>query len=696
MPRKKKYQESKRLEAEAASAKGRKDRDRLIAKFWSDRIRAGMKAKKDYEAVAAEVMDYFKSNHARLYEDPATRQHFMDFKGAATLSIPKIAQMRASLAPRLYLAKPVRTVTPMTDDGVLRGLALVARAYLNYTVRESKFPKQMRKATDDGLLRGRGLLQQTWDTVRQIITSVYVSSLDFIFDPDFDDIESARWIAIRYREPFWETERRIAEKWRLKDLDKRANGTDDTHAGKDDRREQPVACSNDVIEYWVVLSKMGAGFRGAGMDEATRYTDTKDYCRLEIVLDHGVPIAEGDWDIPLYLDRDWPVSYWDPVETLDTGWPESIAGQVMPCQKGVDLYSSLNLTSCKNRNRLLMLVNAQVDKINQNQFRNGTSADMISVEPPTGQRLADVIHVPQFGVGATLESAQERAFLLQEMEATTGVTNVLTGGEESTSKDRSATASQQRMTAADARVGDLKQKIEELATDTARKEAIAMRLLLDPEDVEKVVRPSAIALYYVKLEVAPGVVMPVRDTRDEDERKAEAPGPLTIEEISPQASNYFDAPEQAWEAASALWADMQMSEDPRVIEIASQIGTQIAEEDGLPVALTFDTVTVQRVWEDTAGISPEEMMREFSYEIATGSGQKVDKAAEQANADNLVQTALPAALGLGDMNAANQIMHVRDEAFDVPQEQRVQFSPPPAPEPRGSGGEDKDDKGGDE
>jgi hypothetical protein len=701
MPRNKKRRKPKDAENAVKSRQGSKDRDRKIADFWSRRIRAGLKAKSEYDSIAEEVMDFFKSDHARLYEDMATRQHFMDFQGSACLSIPKIAQMRNALGPRLYHAKPTRTVTPSTDDGVMRGLALSLRRYLNYTVREAKFAKQHRKAIDDGLLRGRGLLMVTWDDVRKVVTSRYVSSQDFVFDPDFDDIEDAAWIAIRMREPFWKTERRVTEKWRIRDLKAKVERSD-THAPRENTESRAstgpeVAGSAEVLEYWIVLSKMGKGFRGADMTDGERFDDSEDYCRLEIVLDHGVPIAEGKWDIPLYLDKDWPVAYFDPIETLDSRWPESPGGQILPLQKGVDLYTSLNLVANKNRNRIVVLGDARLEAKIQSQLRNGTSADYLSVDLPPGMSLESLVKVLDFGGGSTLESAGEREFLLAQMEATTGVTNAITGAEEQDAKDRSATASQMRLSAADARVADFKQKVEEFSTDIARKEALTVRLMLDVEDVSRIVRPQDINLYYVRIEPPGGAVVPVRDTRTEEERLKQPVGKiLTLEQISPSAATYFNTPQEAFEAASIAWMDMQESEDPRVIQLAADLASQgLTVDDQLPMGVYFDAVDVERVWLDTAGITAEELMRELSWEIATGSGLKIDKAQERANADNLVQTVMPNAMAAGDVNAANQIMQIRDEAYEVPPDQRVQLSPPPPPTQQ-SGGEGDDEKGGDE
>ena len=694
MPRRKK----RKPEIQVKPSGGRV-RDNKIAEFWTRRIRAGLQAQEEYFAVARDVMNYAKSNHKALYDDEATRKHFMDFRGAAAISIPKIAQMRNALCPRLHHAKPVRTVTPTTDDQVMRGLALILRAYLNYTVKEAKFNKQFRKSVGDGVLRGRGFLQQVWEPVRKVITSTYVSSMDFVFDPDFDDIEDGKWIAIRVREPFWETKRRITEKWRVANLETHTQFSDDTHASRDDKNGRPrVSASADILEYWVVLSKMGKGFRGADMDDAERFNDSEDYCRLEIVLDHEVPIADGKWEIPLYLDKDWPIAYFDPIETIDEHTPESTGGQILSLQKGVDLLSSLNLTSCKNRNRMVMLVDDKIDGYNQDQLRHGTSADMISMKVPAGGTLESLTKVLDFGMGATAESSVERDFLLQQMEATTGVTNAITGGEEQDAKDRSATASQMRIDAASTRIGDLKQKVEEFATDVARKEALAVRLMLEAEDVQPIVRPSAINLFYVKVTPPGSAPISVRDTRPAEERKAQPVGKeITLEQVSPAAATYFDAPEQALEAAFVMWQDMQMSEEPRVIELATALMSEgMAMEDGLPMGVSIELVDVERVWMDTAGITPEELMREFSWEIASGSGQKIDKAAEQANADNMIQVALPVAMQAGDYNAVNKIFNSRDDAYDVPEEKRITLAPPPPPEQSGGGGEEKDKKGGDE
>jgi hypothetical protein len=40
---------------------------------------------------------------------------------------------------------------------------------------------------------------------------------------------------------------------------------------------------------------------------------------------------------------------------------------------------------------------------------------------------------------------------------------------------------------------------------------------------------------------------------------------------------------------------------------------------------------------------------------------------------------------MGDVENANKIMQIRDDAYDIPDDQRIQFSPPPPPPPEGEG-----------
>lgn len=691
MPRNKKNPEARRVQ---------KEREEKVCSFWSGRIRAAQDVKKTYTATAREVNSYLKASHSDLYSSELVRNNFMDFQGASAVSVPKIAQMKNSIGPRLYLAKPERNVSYRGDDNVLLGLARLFQTYLNHTARETNVAEHLRNSIDDGLTRGRKFLRQTWDDVRKIVTSTYLSSLDVVFDPDFNNIRDAQWIAVRHREPLWQVKRRVP-RGRATGLEKIAfDGAVDQGDDRDIGSNPKPGATTRIVEWWEVLSKMGCGFRGVEFEHDEYPDDKDDFVRLEVVVGHPKLLAEGDWDVPLYLDRDWPISWKDFIEIPDTAWPESVAGQVLSCQKAIDLLTSLRLNSCKNRDRVIVAVTADLDKEAQGVLKNGSPADFLPIRIPTGQSLESVMKVLDFGTGSP-ESGMERSFLLQEMETAMGATQLVTGGQDSGAQDRSATASNLRNDATETRIGDFKTKVDELYCDASRKEAIAIRMWLSEEDITPFVKAKDIGLFYVAIELPGQPPLPVRNVYvAEDGKKKVRNPPLTVQDIDPGSATYFDSPETCIEACVQVWQAMMMSEDMRVIPLRDALMTLMQPDPmtgmmpPLPPGISVDVVTAAHVWHDTSGMTPEEIMREISYEIAVGSGIKFNKQAEQQSVDYLLQTLMPVVAGTGDYNGINGLLNLHYKAHDIPEEERFFLQMPPAPEPAEGEGEEKSESSG--
>jgi hypothetical protein len=106
----------------------------------------------------------------------------------------------------------------------------------------------------------------------------------------------------------------------------------------------------------------------------------------------------------------------------------------------------------------------------------------------------------------------------------------------------------------------------------------------------------------------------------------------------------------------------------------------------LPQGVEVRPVTVEDVWEDTAGISPEELVRELGYEIAAGSMQKFDKSRELELAEVALSQVMPAAIQNGDYALANAIFQRVDDANEVPEDKRLPPLQPPPPPPEAAGG----------
>lgn len=700
MPRKRRrkkkqdaYAEAFGLEEPAAKRSSRREKHVFIANYWRERIQAGLQVKERYLREAKEVVGMFKSRHD-VFMRGDVRANFMKFSGGAAISVPKAAQARNALGPHLYQSNPKRELTPRTDDGVLLALARVLEAYVNYTPGESKLVREVRKAIDDSLLRGRGFMQTGFDPYLEVITSWFVSSLDVLIDPDVYDIKHAEWVAIRKREPLWRVKRRLKSRqtrWRLKGLEANMQLTyhpeeDTDRDGADsDAAKHRFLPSNAILEYWEVYSKMGTGVRGfvdGENDDTPDYTDDQDYVRLEIALSHDVPIDQTEWEIPLYLDRDWPIVPLDLVEAQDELWPISLMSLVTPLQNGLDLVYSLRLNSCKERGKVRVIVPKDLETKAVDQIRFGSPSECIAVEAKQGWRLDERFKVLDMGA----LSPEIRAMgedIERQMDATTGVTPTLHGMTPA-AQDRSAAASQLRGQAVNARVGDMAARVEEWSTDLARHEAIAVRTTLEAEDVAPAVRNRSLELgFLVSLEIPGGIDVPIRDRRSREERQSQrdrGEEELTLESIFPSASNYFATPEEAVSMAERVIEEITsraVEGDERMAALAMAVG---AVQD--PSEL-IRPVTVEDVWRDTAGMTSRELMREYSYSIATGSTQKLDPQRKQELVEDEMQNAFPIALQMaqetGNTLPAEAIWRHRNEVYEVPPDERVPLFPPGGP-----------------
>jgi hypothetical protein len=450
---------------------------------------------------------------------------------------------------------------------------------------------------------------------------------------------------------------------------------------------------------------MGRGYRGStealGADrvEAWASAEQEDYVRLEIVLDHEYPLEVGDWDIPYYMDRDWPIAKLDLISGLERRWPISLFGLVVGNQRAIDTLSLGRLSSCVNRDRTLLLYDATLEADVVQRIIHGSVADGLPIKRKGNMPLEQHVQALDLGHGAYESAMAERAYHEQEMEQTTGASTFLTGGNEQGAKDRSATATQTRSDASKTRVEHFTQLVEDFLTDARRHEAIALLLDADGEDLDKVVPPADINLFYISVRMADGSEIPVvRPNLDDNEDVDPATLPITLEDISPGAGRYFEADEagavESFMAAQTFWEDLQalaQEGDLRAIEVVQELTEGgVAEEDGLPIGIEAPAaVTASRVWQDTESLSDEDVMREMSYEIASGGGVKVDREQQAEAANNALQTIGPILSGMGDIEGFNALLQRADEANDVPRDQRVQISPPPPPEEQGQpqGGE---------
>lgn len=672
-----------------------RSRDREKARRWKVDLEAGAAARQPYDQAASMNMAYYEgTSHAALYEE--VRDRFLNFTedgGGVGVSINKLAQLRAVLCPYLAQRNPARRVLSHTTDRVFIAQNKVLEAALNYSLRESDYKEEARSRIDDSMVRGLGWARSGWDPVREVVTSWAVDSLDVLIDPAAKKLKDARWQAQRRKIPIDEVKRwlypdrkeRRANRWRFKDLKPTMRGKEEREgAGASpwtlEEPEEVGSSRRDLLECYEIWSKRGSGLKaGPEVPEDERGEETNRFVKLVIAKDHPFPLYEGPWEGPLYLDDRWPLTpIGGFVPALGKFFPDSQFGLVVALQKGVDLYSTLALHGGKAHGREVYVVRPEwVEEDDLEEFAYGGPTSIVRMKPgaPPTLRAEDVFGRVDMG-SMSPEIPRERQWLIEQMEQITGATSVLHGGTEAQAQERSATASAQKLQAANTRIDDLVGMVEDHESKLARNELLLIRLggFYDPEDLEKMCQGVELG-WLVSVRGVEGELA-VRDRSDEEELAEQLAGradrPLTVEELEPKAGTYFETEEEAWEMAQlAAYRLEQLAlgrRDPRALSMWSG-----------GVSIDVRKVTVDDVWRDTAGQTPREVARECYAEVVSGTTQRPDKRAQLESADIAMQQGFPPmvkyAETTGDWGPANKIFAMFQRARGVPPDEIVKLGP---------------------
>lgn len=661
------------------------------AQVWLRYLKAGKRKRKGYDAMAAETLQFFHPTHKDFWDESGVDGAYQRGGNASAfcVSVNKAAQLISVLGPRLYQKRPTRTVVSRGTDGVMKAFSLVLNELLNYTPDEAALSREVKRAVIDSLLRGRGFLRVGWDEVHEVITSWWVPSNRVILDPDAEALEDAQWCAIVHYEPVWKVKRRLKDagvpKWQWEDL--QGNCVSDVEkddAGlRDDQDRWGVEAdsgeatdasgTNHILRYFEIYSKQGHGL-GRGAAAPTEYKghdDSKDYVRILIAPGHEYPLEEGAWDMPFYLDSCCgPLVSLDLVETIDQLWPDSVFGQALPHAKAIDLLSTDALEAAWAHTRDIHFVKAEMlDERAREQLTNGGVSEVIEVNAKQpGENLRDIMQ--RYDTGAlSPEIGVERDFHMRQFEQITGMTAPVHGGGATGGIERSATASQLQFDSSMTRLDGMKSDVEDWTAADARFEALAWRTseAVDLGVVSKIVGDTPLGAV-ISLKVG-GIELPIAG----DSGEAALP---TLEEIAPEAGTIFYDEQALMAGAQALMQAIQTTlGDPKLDKIRELI---LADGPNFPGPVPRKA-TVEDVWDGTAGIGAKELFREFSYKIASVSGERWNKQRAQKFAETAIGQVMPLAMQIGDYETVNKVWEIFFRSFEVPEEDQFQITPPPPP-----------------
>lgn len=416
-------------------------------------------------------------------------------------------------------------------NGVRDVVSRLMSAYLNYTPNELDLKTHSRRVVDEAIIKGGGC----WWTEMVVdpgpqsrAVGSFADSVDnLVLDPDATEIEDIAWCARRCIHPIDVVAKQYGidvEKLRGNIEGQTAPKAEDAyisgHSSDDSKpSSRRVGKTNDLMTYWKIWSKTGFGDRlkDSPKDQRGFFDAIGD--NAYIVVADGVPFplnvppdmlaeqVDEETGLPQSMFRavQWPIPFWAEAN----GWPFTMLafhrkpGYVWPVshiKPGIpelrflcwafSFLAQRVAVSCET----LIGVSKAADQDIKDQILSQSQGGfkIVELSEILGRSVSDVISVFQLP-NATSEIWSVISAVTEMLEKRLGLTELVYG---MTNKQiRSATEASVRSEQISIRPDDMAECVENAMTQIARKEALAARWLLTPEDVAPVVGPIGAAAW---------------------------------------------------------------------------------------------------------------------------------------------------------------------------------------------------------
>ncbi len=519
-----------------------------VVAAWMERIQAALRFKQKRFGIEAEHgLRFFAGPYDFFFDGLRNNDYFRVPKerlrqGQITVTINKVSEMVQIFGPSLYHANPVRQVTPrdlpavppqvfasvMADPNAAALLqqaymqesqtrvedevrALLCGALVNWTPHALNLKTEMRRGIDEALITGLGVLWTETYTPPgspfKMVGSFHDSYQNLVLDPDATTIDNGSWVARRCVHPVWEVEREYGlPPGYLKPMLESTNQFATVTASEVGPYPRTADCDKkDLVVYWKVYSKMGLGGRMeriAGTDPALRQVldHFGDHCYLVLCQNVPHPLNLPPWvtEAPDGLVRaqaaaQWPTPYW-----ADGGWPftpiyfHEVPGDPYPqshLSPALGELMFLNwafskmVSKIKTTSRDLIACLESVEDDLREAIESGEDLEIVKIQAMGSQdlnKLIQFIQHPEWNqdfwtvIQAVMEMFEQR----------TGLNELLYG--QSSRQFRSAEEARVKSEGVNVRPDDMANKVEDAASDMARKEVFASRWHLTPEDVRPI------------------------------------------------------------------------------------------------------------------------------------------------------------------------------------------------------------------
>ena len=389
--------------------------------------------------------------------------------------------------------------------------------WLNYTPGEQPgggLETHAMRAITESLVKGRGCLMPEVYTMPGSKTKLtgcsYLSVDNLLLDPDATGLgpNECWWMAIKRTHPVWYVERKYKLHGKLSKAATHESRTSygerfSSDLGDNDRAQGQT---HDVITYYEIYSKCGAGHRLSGVNSEyyDAFEKVGDYVKMVIAPNVDYPLnappkklgeANTDeikklleWEYPFWKDDRWPVvclDYWHRVPEED---PQSSAWPIAPLEPGLGELITLNVivshivnrTWSSSRDFIAVLQSAQKDV--EKWIKKGQDMTIFPVKEIYGDinKVVQWIQQPQMKA----DMWQVVTMLTELFEKRVGLSELLYGM--TAQQSRSAADAETKRAQMNIRPDHMAKQVEHWMEQCARQEKMVARWSVTAEDVKKV------------------------------------------------------------------------------------------------------------------------------------------------------------------------------------------------------------------
>lgn len=401
-----------------------------------------------------------------------------------------------------------------------RTVAKLIESYLNYTPVTLNLKEHCRRYVDEALIKGMSCL---WTELTEVggedgepiamVGSFFDSVDNLLVDPDADELEDITWCARRCVHPVKE----VAERYGLSEEDLKGHLESYVSRSESEDRDyehkKRKGKTNDLLVYYRIYSKTGFGhdLKGSPKEYRDMFDSLGKNCMIivadgidfplnvpkEVVEEQpdetGLPgslFARTRWPIPFYADTvfPWPFSplyfhrkpgYSWPIAHLKPGLPE-----LRFLNWALSFLATRVMTSCKT---MVGVAKAAGDDIKDQILKHEESGfSLVELSETLGKSVSDVVNI--FQMPEVNPEIYKIVQAVSDMfDKRVGLTELMHGM--TRAQYRSAAEAQVKAEQISVRPDDMANCVEDALSMVGRKEALAARWLLRPDEVAPVVGP---------------------------------------------------------------------------------------------------------------------------------------------------------------------------------------------------------------